>query len=448
MNTISSHPLLLTFYGDDFTGSTDAMEALSARGVPAVLFLAPPTREDLGRFPEARAVGVAGISRGQSPEWMDGNLPPIFSALRDLGAPLCHYKICSTFDSSPTHGSIGRATELGKHVFQSGCVPILVGAPSLRRYVVFGNLSATVDGVTYRLDRHPTMSRHPVTPMDEADLLRLFARQSPLRSGLVDILSLQAKCGLERWDELRSEGADVIFFDTLDIQTLKEVGRAIWERRGVSPAFVVGSSGVEYALLAWWEAQGGLPPQPPVVEAHPVDRILVVSGSCSPVTAGQIRWALAHGFVGISVDPAGLVSDRQEYERLVEAATKALENGESPVIYSAAGPQDVIGNPTEGGTFGQQLGERLGALARELVIRCDVRRTVITGGDTSGHAGIALRIQALTMLGPIAPGGPLCRIWSADPLMDGREILLKGGQVGRPHFFDEVRQGKSSNLPK
>jgi 3-oxoisoapionate kinase len=40
-----------------------------------------------------------------------------------------------------------------------------------------------------------------------------------------------------------------------------------------------------------------------------------------------------------------------------------------------------------------------------------LKRVVIAGGDTSGHALGALDIYALTVAGPIqgAPGVPLCR---------------------------------------
>ena len=248
--------LWLTYYGDDFTGSTDVLEALSVNGVPAVLFLRPPAAADLARFPECRAVGVAGISRSETPEWMDENLPPVFMALRNLGAPVCHYKVCSTFDSSPGRGNIGRAVELRRRVLGTAVVPMVVGAPVLRRYVVFGNLFATVDGESYRIDRHPTMSRHPVTPMEEGELRRHLGRQTSLSLGLVDILALQAGRGLETFREERSE---IVLFDSLDEGSLREAGRAIWESRGDAPLFVAGSSGVEYALLEWWREQGLLP---------------------------------------------------------------------------------------------------------------------------------------------------------------------------------------------
>ena len=433
--------MLLTYYGDDFSGSTDVLEAVSVRGIPAVLFLEPPTAEDLTRFPDCQVIGVAGLSRSQSPQWMDQNLPPVFEALRALGAPLCHYKLCSTFDSSPAHGSIGRAVEIGRQVFGMSCVPAIVGAPVLRRYVLFGNLFATVSGETYRIDRHPTMSRHPVTPMSEGDLRRHFAGQSPLSTAIIDILSLQAGAGPERWEQLKRDGAEVIFFDTLDTPSLREAGRTVWETRGSQPSFIAGSSGVEYALLAWWDAQGLLPPQPAIVNPGPVDRLLVISGSCSPVTAAQIQWALNDGFVGIPADAAALAAGGGEYRRVLAAAGKVLSDGASPIVYSAAGPMDIVHNSAEDRDFGTQLGAQLGALAGELVRGHDLRRILIAGGDTSGHASQALSIQALTMIRPFAPGSPLCRIWSNDSRVDGREILLKGGQVGGVGLFGDVRAG-------
>src|SRR5262249_50625756 len=98
---------LFCFYGDDFTGSTDALEAPAANGVPAVLFLDPPDEHRLAEFPNCRAIGIAGESRSRSPEWMNERLPPIFRAMKSYDASVCQYKVCSTFDSSPEVGSIG-----------------------------------------------------------------------------------------------------------------------------------------------------------------------------------------------------------------------------------------------------------------------------------------------------------------------------------------------------
>jgi uncharacterized protein YgbK (DUF1537 family) len=166
---------LIAWYGDDFTGSAATMEALTFAGLPAALFFDIPRPEQLARFPGLRGIGIAGIARSQPPGWMRTHLPPIFASLRDSGAPLIHYKICSTFDSSPATGSIGAAIDIGHDMFGNGWIPLITAAPAIHRYQAFGNLFATVAGTGYRLDRHPTMSRHPVTPMHEADLGRHLA---------------------------------------------------------------------------------------------------------------------------------------------------------------------------------------------------------------------------------------------------------------------------------
>ncbi|MDF2999211.1 MAG: type effector Hrp-dependent outer, partial [Xanthobacteraceae bacterium] len=137
---------LLTFYGDDYTGSSAVMEVLSFAGVPTVLFLGAPTPERVARFSEFRALGVAGVARSQSPAWMAKHLPPVFRQLAALNAPISHYKVCSTFDSAPHVGSIGKAIELAEPILGGAWHPLVVGAPAIARYQAFGNLFAGIDG--------------------------------------------------------------------------------------------------------------------------------------------------------------------------------------------------------------------------------------------------------------------------------------------------------------
>jgi 3-oxoisoapionate kinase len=163
--------VLVAFYGDDFTGSSAVMEVMTFAGLPAVMFVETPTSEQLERFRSYRAIGIAGVARAMPPSWMDAHLPGAFRALAALKAPVTHYKICSTLDSSPAVGSIGRAIDIGASIFGetpglANWQPLVVAAPAIGRYQAFGNLfAASGDGV-YRLDRHPVMQRHPVTPMD------------------------------------------------------------------------------------------------------------------------------------------------------------------------------------------------------------------------------------------------------------------------------------------
>src|SRR5271156_3723330 len=139
LNEVTEKPLI-AFYGDDFTGSTDAMECLAAAGLRTVLFTDVPSPSLLARFEGLQAMGIAGNSRGLTPDEMDGAILDALAALRRSGAAILHYKVCSTFDSSPTIGSFGRVMDLAKRLLYSGTIPIVVGAPKLGRYSMFGTL--------------------------------------------------------------------------------------------------------------------------------------------------------------------------------------------------------------------------------------------------------------------------------------------------------------------
>src|SRR5205085_5047993 len=139
--------------------------------------------------------------------------------------------------------------ETGKRVFDTGCVPVLVGAPSMRRYVLFGNLFATAEGQTWRIDRHPTMSRHPVTPMHEADLTLHLAKQTRLPAASFNLLAVRADDADDRFNQSCSR-TPIVVLDTLDDHSLLRAGALVWEGRS-QRTFVAGSSGVEYALMLW-----------------------------------------------------------------------------------------------------------------------------------------------------------------------------------------------------
>ncbi|MGX7705102.1 four-carbon acid sugar kinase family protein [Methylobacterium sp. Gmos1] len=453
---MSARPLpdgpLVTFYGDDFTGSSAAMEVLAFAGLETVLFLSVPEPGRLRAFAGARAIGIAGVARSQPPAWMDRELPPAFRLLASLGAPVTHYKVCSTFDSAPQVGSIGRAAEIGRSIVSDDWTPMVVADPGMGRYQSFGHLFAMANGRGHRLDRHPTMARHPVTPMDEADLGRHLARQTDLPVGLVDFVAMKRGEGDAALARAIAEGARIVSLDVLDAETLAEAGRLIWERGG-RPVFAIGSQGVEAALVAHWRAACLLPPEPPASRCAPVERIAAVSGSVSPTTAGQIAHALDHGFAGIRLDARRLVDEQafaREIGRVVEAARHALGEGRSPLVYSAAGPDDpavasfreaVAAAGLDPVLASERLGAGLGRALREIVLGAGLTRAVIAGGDTSGHAALQLGIDALTARAPLDPGSPICRAHGADTPLDGLELALKGGQVGRPDFFCAVRQG-------
>jgi len=443
---------LVTFYGDDFTGSSASMEVLAFAGLPTVLFLEPPTAERLRDFAGYRAIGIAGTGRSRSPDWMNEHLPLVFRLLAGLGAPVLHYKVCSTFDSAPHVGSIGRAAEIGIELLRPSWVPMVVADPGMGRFQSFGHLFALAGDTGYRLDRHPTMSRHPTTPMDEADLNRHLARQTTRRCGLVDFLHVKRGEAEAQLDRALEEGVDIVSIDVLDGETLAEAGRLIWERGG-RPVFGLGSQGFEAALVAHWRNRGLLAPQPGRERPGAVDRIARVSGSVSPTTADQVAHALAHGFEGIRLDVALAVDEAAwdgELGRATEAALRVLGEGRDPLVFTATGPDDpavarfnavLAGSGVPPGTVNERMGSGMGRVLRTVIERAGLRRVVISGGDTSGRAAAMLGIDALTALAPLDPGAPLCHAHGSAGGLARLEIALKGGQVGRPDFFAAVRSG-------
>lgn len=413
---------VLAFYGDDFTGSGATMEVLTFAGVPTVLFLEPPTPADLARFPGTRAVGLAGDARTRDPDWMRAELPGLFARLRALGAPILHYKLCSTLDSAPHVGSIGTAAEIALAPGETAL--LVVAAPQIGRWQAFGTLFAKAgDGAIHRLDRHPTMARHPVTPMGEADVRRHLAEQTGLRFGLIDLLDLKAGLGPARLATERAQGG-IVALDVIDAETLAAAGDLLWSAKGV----LLGSQGVEYALVAAWTRAGLLPPAPAPRALPPAERVAIVSGSCSPTTAAQIDMAEAAGFAVLDLDASS-----PDWEAAAAAALAALRDGRSPLVASARGNSDGGAHP--------DLGAGLGRLLDRLVREAGLARAVIAGGDTSSLGARALGLTALTAEAPIDPGAALLRGHRPDGT--SLEIVLKGGQMGRPDFFIRVRDGQT-----
>ncbi|MBF60151.1 MAG: Hrp-dependent type III effector protein [Halomonas sp.] len=444
-----SMPLLLSYYGDDLTGSTDVMEALSLNGVETVLFLAPPSEEQLAPFADFQAIGLAGTSRSESPEWMETHLTNALAWLQSLNASLCHYKVCSTFDSAPNIGNIGKALEIGKALFAQSCVPLVVGAPQLKRYTVFGQHFAAFDGEVHRIDRHPVMSRHPVTPMAEADLRLHLAKQTRLSIGLADVLCIESANTGSQVDQL-SRSNDVLLYDTLNRNHQVKVGAQLWRTRSPAGSYVVGSSAIEYALVDTWREQALIPVSPPLFSSPgAVEQIAVVSGSCSEVTARQIRHAETRGFRAIAIDVVKLIDPLTHADTMNKAlkeAIEALSQNKSVIVYTAMGPNSDADAVHQGGEKARHLiGRSLGQLLRQMVEAYRLQRIVIAGGDTSSHALSQLGVHALTTRLPLpeTPGSPLCTTHSDQPAFDGLEVALKGGQIGSESYFVTIRDGNA-----
>jgi 3-oxoisoapionate kinase len=461
--------LFLSFYGDDFTGSTDAMEALTLNGLPAALFLHPPSLQEVQDFHlkntsysekgKLKALGIAGISRSMTPRQMDEHLPEIFLKISKIPTRYFHYKICSTFDSSPEIGNIGHAVELALKYFPSSYIPILIGAPGLKRFTVFGNLFATADGITYRIDRHPTMSRHPVTPMRESDLRLHLALQTSRKINLLDILHLDKIVDDPDINikELNSgTTTDYLLFDVINQTHLKTIGKFLEQNIINKTQFIVGSSGVEYALTDYLQSKKELKKPLSVTSVGKAEKLIIMAGSCAPTTQKQINWVKNKGFEAIRIDTETLADPEKqnlEMERVIQLAHMALQF-HNVVIYSALGPDDpaiaitkekIKEKSPQQSAAADYLAKLQGIILKNILEVHSNARVVVAGGDTSGQAALALGIYALEILTPMAPGAPLCLAHSSNPLFDGLQIALKGGQNGNEKYFESIQLGHLIN---
>lgn len=417
------------WYGDDFTGATDTLATLAEAGQRALLFLRIPTPAQLASAGALDAVGIAGATRAMAPEAMTRELDEAGRFFGRLGIGLLHYKCCSTFDSTPEIGSLGAAARALRAHFPNPCLPVIGGQPNLGRYCLFGTLfaAAGAGGTVHRIDRHPTMSVHPVTPMGEADLRRHLQAQGMERVALVDYRSHEGEGAGRALDAALAGAPEAVLLDVSRPSDLAAIGALMRERMNAGPMLAIGASSVAQAIAGF--------PQTPKAEMPKLARsasggnLLALVGSLSPVTRAQVE--LAQGYERIAIDPARLTREPAYLEALCTEALASLE--QSNVMLITDKPAGV---PAETG----KVAAATGALLRAIMSDARIKRLVVAGGDTSTLAIRSLDLWGLSYRSPCTPGAPLCRGHSDDPRLDGLDIVLKGGQMGTPDFFSRVAE--------
>lgn len=434
----------VVYYGDDFTGATDTLGTAARAGLRALLFLKTPDAERLAHVGLLDVLGIAGAARTMTPQEMRLELAPVAALFRSLGARVLHYKTCSTFDSAPHIGSIGAAVHALRGAVEVPWTAIVGGQPNLGRHCLFGNLfaAAGAGGEVFRIDRHPTMSRHPVTPMHEADLRRHLAGQ-----GLADVHSIPftaASKGSKALEETLQRALrplppamppDAVLFDVADAAQLATIGQVLWARAQRNTLLAVGPSSVVDALAPALGPRAGTEPTQRVVTPAP-GPVLVLAGSLSPVTARQV--AAARSFDTVWLDASVMAQrDAAALEHHARDIANGLASGRN--VLACTRPPDPW--PVERGIDAQALARAGGELLARVLAMVPLRRVGIAGGDTSSHGVQALDAWGLSYVADIGAGTSLCRVHSDDPALDGLEIMLKGGQMGSDEVFERLVHG-------
>ncbi|WP_233834011.1 four-carbon acid sugar kinase family protein [Paraburkholderia sp. ZP32-5] len=445
------------FYGDDFTGATDTLAHLARAGLRTMLLFAPPDAARLAMLGRLDALGVAGAARTMAPAAQQQELVRVGAAFAALGVRVIHYKVCSTFDSAPHTGSIGVAIRTLREYCANELVAIVGGQPNLRRYCVFGQLFAAAgahDGqhAIYRIDRHPTMSRHPVTPMNEADLRVHLQRQGvehvqsiDWRSYATDDIALQT--------EVRRKLAakpDALLFDVLDDTHLQAIGRIIVRYAAQSaPLLAIGASSVAqaYALACETRVEVVTPNEAATPLARARGPVFVMAGSLSPVTEVQIE--SAHSYLRVELDPLRMTGDSASayLADRVAAITGPLRDGRNVLAFTARRVVTAVAtgesttHSSNDSAAQSQLAHACAALLQQVLDKVRLQRIGIAGGDTSSIAVRALDAWGLSYLAPLSAGVTMCRLHSDRAELDGMEIMLKGGQMGDADLFEQLIDG-------
>ncbi|MFC5082152.1 four-carbon acid sugar kinase family protein [Microvirga arabica] len=422
------------WYGDDFTGATDTLATVARRGRRAFLFLRVPDPQRLAQVGDLDAIGIAGAARAMEPDEMQAELAPVGAFFRNLGVRILHYKCCSTFDSAPARGNIAVAAAILHEYVAHKTVAIVGGQPSLGRYCAFSNLFASfgTDGGVFRLDRHPTMSRHPATPMTEADLRQHLATLGmpgveaihwPLLIG--DTESLAAE-----WKRL-SGVAPAVLLDACDTQHVDTIGHLLRTESQRHPLLAVGSSSVAQAFFE--EGQ-------PLANSLPTPAdgpVLAFVGSLSPTTRMQV--AATRSYTRLNVDPASILSSSGARERIIESAAAALARGEHVMLSTAPetgdAPHSLAGD----------LATASASLVEEVLKRRPIRRLAIAGGDTSSRIVGHLGYWGLGYHSRISNGVTVSLARSDDSSRDGMLVMLKGGQMGHEQLFESFLDNKTAS---
>lgn len=441
------------FYGDDFTGASDNAAQYARHGLKTVLFFSDPGADVLEQAAQHYdVVGIAGTARSLDTDGMRAELVPVLEKFRQLKVPLVQYKCCSTFDSSPDIGSLGHAMQLMQATWPGSLLPVLAATPEFGRYTLFGHHYARAGTAVYRLDRHPVMSRHPVTPMHESDLSLVLTHQGFTPAHTVDLRLLDHFEAAPEALATELMNHDSVVFDGYTLQQVMTAAASLWHVAQERQVCAMAAQGFAHGLGAWLRQSGRLASNQPTHKLDAVDRLLVLSGSCSALSAEQIAWARQAGFLTMRANLSLFEGEDPDALRTLEnRMLDALKSGTSVIVFTAEGPDDVLVSAASTqalspSAMAQRIGHLFARLARVAFAQAGLQRLVVAGGDSSSFTMRDVNARALEIKAShFGQNAHVCNLLSDDPLINQKEVLLKGGQVGQADLYGLMLDGFSNS---
>ncbi|WP_407175940.1 3-oxo-tetronate kinase [Bradyrhizobium sp. STM 3562] len=417
--------LKLGCIADDYTGASDLANTLTRAGLRTVQTIGVPS-DDLA-LPQIDAVVVSLKSRSIEASLAVARSREAEKWLRGRGARHVLFKICSTFDSTDK-GNIGPVMDALRDDCGEKLVLVTPAFPETGRTVYQGNLFVG----SVPLNESP-LKDHPLNPMHDSNLVRVLARQSKTRIGLIEFATVTR--GVDavraRVAALAADGFGAAIIDAVFDRDLETIGTVALDHR-----LSVGASGIGLGLARALVAASGRQ------NASHADAMAAVggpaaclAGSCSQATLGQIAKAEAIMPV-LHLDPEQAVKGKDEARRALAWAGERLAKGPF-LIASSATPDRVAALQARYGrdAAGHAIEEAMADIAEGLV-QAGVRRLVVAGGETSGAVVDRLRIPGFLVGDEIAAGVPVLR---AVGTKEGAMLLaLKSGNFGGPEFFADA----------
>lgn len=421
-----THRIHLGCIADDFTGATDLANNLVRAGMRVMQTIGVPS-SPLGA--EVDAVVVALKSRTIAPQEAIEQSLQALAWLQAQGASQIYFKYCSTFDST-AQGNIGPVTEALMQALNTDFTIATPAFPDNGRTVFKGYLF-----VGDVLLNESGMQHHPLTPMLDANLVRVMQAQCKGKVGLIDHRTVaQGQSAIaQRVSDLKAQGISIAVVDAVSNDDLLRLGPAL-----KTMPLVTAGSGVAIGL----PANFGLSP---TLQASVLPKAqglqAVVSGSCSQATNRQVAHFKQSGRPAWAIDPLALANSTSQGADVVAQALQwaqpHLQSG--PVlVYSTDAPEAVKAVQTQLGVeaAGALVENTMAAIAKGLV-DLGVQQLVVAGGETSGACVQALNITQLQIGPQIDPGVPWCHAHSSAKAI---HLTLKSGNFGTDDFFTKAFQ--------
>jgi uncharacterized protein YgbK (DUF1537 family) len=415
--------VLLGCIADDFTGATDLANNLVRAGMRVLQTIGVPVAAvDV----EVDAVVVSLKTRTIAPADAVEQSLKACAWLQAQGARQIYFKYCSTFDST-AQGNIGPVIDALMDALKTDFTIATPAFPDVGRTVFKGHLF-----VGDVLLNESGMQNHPLTPMQDPNLLRVLAPQTKHAVGLIDyaVVAQGADAVRARIAALRQQGIGVAIVDAISNADLYRLAPALADM-----PLVTAGSGVAIGL----PANFSIKPNSQAAELPPVSGPkAILAGSCSRATNAQVAHFVAQGGASYTLDPLSLAKGADALDTAVQQvlAWARPKLGEQPVlIYSTASPEVL--QVVQGRLGVEQAGQMVEAVLAKIaqgLIEAGVEQLIVAGGETSGAVVQALGMTQLQIGSQIDPGVPWC---AGRSLTSGQwmHIALKSGNFGREDFF-------------